>query len=92
MVASGILTSTMVYAAIAPNAAMVSNLGETLSGPAAEVAVRCGDTQTGQSALNVPAVLMPTWGGVAVAEPDAFSSSQCRLSDNVRRFRNLLGR
>jgi hypothetical protein len=33
MVVSGVLTTTMVYAAIAPDAALRSTFGETLSGP-----------------------------------------------------------
>src|SRR5262245_36433994 len=40
MIVSGLLTSTMVYAAIAPEAALESNFGETLSGPLAQVVVR----------------------------------------------------
>jgi hypothetical protein len=40
MLVSGILTSTMVYAAIAPGAALRSTFGETLQGPLAEVLVR----------------------------------------------------
>jgi hypothetical protein len=40
MIVSGILTLTMVYAAIAPEAALRSTFGETMSGPAADVVVR----------------------------------------------------
>jgi hypothetical protein len=40
MVVSGVLTTTMVYAAIAPDAALRSTFGETLSGPLANVVVR----------------------------------------------------
>ena len=40
MVVSGALTSTMVYAAISPEAALQSTFGETLSGPLAEIIVR----------------------------------------------------
>ena len=40
MVVSGILTSTMLYAALAPEAAMRSTFGETLDGPLAEIIVR----------------------------------------------------
>jgi len=40
MVVSGALTCTMVYAAIAPRAALLSTFGETLEGPLAEVVVR----------------------------------------------------
>ena len=40
MVASGALTSTMVYAAIAPEAAMSSTFGEPLEGAAATLVVR----------------------------------------------------
>jgi hypothetical protein len=40
MIVSGVLTSTMVYAAIAPQAALQSSFGETLTGPVAEVVVR----------------------------------------------------
>src|SRR4029453_17308179 len=40
MMVSGILTFTMVYAAIAPNEALRSNFGESLSGPVASVVVR----------------------------------------------------
>jgi hypothetical protein len=40
MYVSGALTLTMVYAAIAPEAALRSTFGETLNGPVAEVVVR----------------------------------------------------
>ena len=40
MIVSGILTTTMVYAAIAPAAALQSTFGESLSGPVAELVVR----------------------------------------------------
>ena len=40
MVVSGVLTLTMIYAAIAPEAALRSNFGETISGPVADVVVR----------------------------------------------------
>src|SRR2546428_391912 len=40
MILSGVLTSTMFYAAIAPEAALQSTCGETLSGPLARIVVR----------------------------------------------------
>ena len=40
MLVSGVLTVTMVYAAIAPEAALRSNFGDSLSGPIADVVVR----------------------------------------------------
>ncbi|HEY7500230.1 MAG TPA: hypothetical protein VH740_17035 [Vicinamibacterales bacterium] len=40
MIVSGALTATMVYAAIAPEAAMRSTFGETLDGPLAHLVVR----------------------------------------------------
>lgn len=40
MLVSGILTSTMVYAAIVPRAALQANFGSTLEGPVAEIVVR----------------------------------------------------
>ena len=40
MLFSGALTCTMAYAAIAPQAALLSTFGETLQGPVAEVVVR----------------------------------------------------
>jgi hypothetical protein len=40
MLVSGLLTLTMLYAAIAPQAALASTFGATLEGPAAEVVVR----------------------------------------------------
>lgn len=40
MIVSGVLTCTMVYAALAPEAALRSNFGETLTGPVAEIVVR----------------------------------------------------
>lgn len=40
MILSGVLTSTMFYAAIAPEAALQSTFGETLSGPLARIVVR----------------------------------------------------
>jgi hypothetical protein len=40
MLVSGALTMTMIYAAIAPQAALLGMFGEALSGPLAEVVVR----------------------------------------------------
>ena len=40
MLLSGVLTCTMLYAAIAPNAALRSTFGDTLEGPVAEIVVR----------------------------------------------------
>ncbi len=40
MLVSGVLTSTMMYAAIAPDAALISTFGETLDGPVADLVVR----------------------------------------------------
>ena len=40
MITSGVLTTTMLYAAIAPEAALQSTFGESLSGPVADVVVR----------------------------------------------------
>jgi hypothetical protein len=40
MLLSGALTCTMVYAAIAPQAALRSTFGETLEGPLADIVVR----------------------------------------------------
>jgi len=40
MLLSGALTSTMLYAAIAPDAALQSTFGESLDGPVADVVVR----------------------------------------------------
>jgi len=40
MLVSGLLTTSMIYVAIAPQAALLSIFGETLEGPAADVVVR----------------------------------------------------
>jgi hypothetical protein len=40
MLVSGSLTLTMIYAAIAPRAAMLTTFGESLDGPLAEIVVR----------------------------------------------------
>ena len=40
MLVSGVLTATMIFAAIAPQAALRQTFGETLEGPLAEVVVR----------------------------------------------------
>ena len=40
MLAAGVLTCTMIYAAIAPQAALRATFGETLEGPLAEIVVR----------------------------------------------------
>jgi len=40
MLVSGVLTCTMIYAAIAPQAALRGTFGETLDGPLAEIVVR----------------------------------------------------
>jgi len=37
---SGVLTCTMVYAAIAPQEALRSTFGETLDGPVADIVIR----------------------------------------------------
>jgi len=61
MLVSGILTSTMLYAAVAPQAALRSTFGETLQGPLAEIIVRnwprkprpgCGDPASWASAIT----------------------------------------
>lgn len=40
MLVSGILTSSMIYAAIAPQAALLSTFGVSIEGPLAEIVVR----------------------------------------------------
>ena len=40
MIVSGLLTCTMIYAAIAPEAALQSTFGDSLNGPVAEIVVR----------------------------------------------------
>src|SRR4029079_14195859 len=40
MLTAGVLTSTILYAAIAPQAALRSTFGEELNGPVAEIVVR----------------------------------------------------
>jgi len=40
MVVSGLLTLTMIYAAIAPDAALRSTFGESVTGPVADIVVR----------------------------------------------------
>src|SRR5262245_49124395 len=40
MLVAGALTCTMVYAAISPQAALLSTFGETLDGPLADIVVR----------------------------------------------------
>jgi len=40
MLVSGLLTCTMLYATVAPHAALQSTFGDTLQGPAAEIVVR----------------------------------------------------
>jgi hypothetical protein len=40
MIVSGVLTATMIYAAIAPHAAVQAMLGETVSDPVAQIVVR----------------------------------------------------
>lgn len=40
MIVSGVLTLTMIYAAFAPEAALRSTFGESISGPVADVVVR----------------------------------------------------
>jgi hypothetical protein len=44
MIASGVLTATMVYAAIAPEASLQAIFGETLTGPLADIIVRTWGT------------------------------------------------
>lgn len=40
MILSGLLTMTMIYAALAPDAALRATFGESVSGPAADIVVR----------------------------------------------------
>ena len=40
MLVSGVLTCTMLYAAISPEAALMSTFGDSISGPIAEIVVR----------------------------------------------------
>lgn len=40
MIVCGVLTCTMFYAAVAPQAALQSTFGESLEGPVAEIVVR----------------------------------------------------
>ena len=40
MILSGLLTMTMIYAALAPEAALRSTFGESVSGPVADIVVR----------------------------------------------------
>ena len=40
MIVSGLLTMTMIYAALAPEAALRSTFGESMSGPVADIVVR----------------------------------------------------
>ena len=40
MIISGLLTGTMLYALVAPKAALISTFGETLEGPLADIVVR----------------------------------------------------
>ncbi|RZJ13220.1 MAG: hypothetical protein EOO54_20115 [Haliea sp.] len=40
MLVSGVLTSTMFYAAVAPQAALRSNFGQSIDGPVAQIVVR----------------------------------------------------
>jgi hypothetical protein len=40
MIVSGVLTITMAYAALAPEAALRSTFGESVSGPVADTVVR----------------------------------------------------
>jgi hypothetical protein len=56
MLVSGALTCTMVYAAVAPQAALHATFGETLDGPLAEVVVR------NWGALITLVGLMLIWG------------------------------
>jgi hypothetical protein len=56
MLVSGALTCTMLYAAIAPRAALQSTFGETLDGPLAEIVVR------NWGALITLVGLMLIWG------------------------------
>ena len=56
MLISGALTCTMVYAAVAPQAALRATFGETLDGPLAEVVVR------NWGALITLVGLMLIWG------------------------------
>lgn len=58
MLAAGASTCTMVYAAIAPQAALRSTFGETLEGPVAEVVVR------NWGALIALVGVMLIWGAI----------------------------
>ena len=61
MIISGGLTLTMLYAALAPQAALTSMFGDTLSGPLAEIVVR------NWGALIAIGVATLIWGALAPA-------------------------
>ena len=60
MLVSGALTCTMIYAAIAPQAALQGTFGETLQGPLAEIVVRnWGVLITGVGAMLIYGAYRP---------------------------------
>lgn len=72
MLVSGALTCTMIYAAIAPQAAFLSTFGETLQGPAAELVVRnWGVLIALMGALLIYGAFNPAFRVVAIAAAGA---------------------
>lgn len=67
MLVSGLLTCTMVYALIAPDAAFQSNFGEALQGPAGRLVVRnWGALITMMGLLLIYGALRPQYRDVAL--------------------------
>ncbi len=54
MIVSGVLTCTMLFAAVAPQAALRSTFGETLEGPLAEVILRPSHPEVASFSVSLP--------------------------------------
>ena len=73
MIVSGVLTMTMIYAALAPEAALRSTFGESVSGPVADIVVRnWGALIALVGAMLIYAARRPAARPLALAEQSDF--------------------
>jgi len=85
MLVAGVLTCTMVYAVIAPQAALQSTFGDTLHGPLPEIVVR----NWGALITLVGAMLL--LGGVPSSEPSAGAGCRGDQQDRLHSARRRAG-
>ena len=84
MIVSGVLTMTMIYAALAPQAALRSTFGESVSGPVADIVVRnWGALIALVGAMLIYAARRPAARPMALAVAGASKASSSRWSSRM---------